>query len=162
MAIFAGVVLIYWFRLFQLQILDERYTIDARSNAIRHKVQYPGRGLILDRDGRILVYNEAVYDLMVVPGQVDADSVDWNLLARLIEVDSAGVRERYRKARAYSRYAPSVFEKQISKEVYPFFRFLCAEPQPATLFAACGSSCAWRCRRGECGRNPGKPWVQPR
>ena len=118
MAIFAGVVLIYWFRLFQLQILDERYTIDARSNAIRHKVQYPGRGLILDRDGRILVYNEAVYDLMVVPGQVDADSVDWNLLARLIEVDSAGVRERYRKARAYSRYAPSVFEKQISKEVY--------------------------------------------
>lgn len=118
MAIFILVAVIYWIRLFQLQIVDERYTLDAQSNAIRHKVQYPGRGLILDRNGQILVYNEAVYDLMVVPGQVDVDEMDWGKLARLLEIDSAGTKERYRKARSYSRYAPSVFEKQISKEVY--------------------------------------------
>lgn len=118
MAIFIVVMLVYWIRLFQLQILDERYTLDAQSNAIRHKVQYPGRGLILDRNGQILVYNEAVYDLMVVPGQVRVDSMDWNKLADLLEIDSLGARERYAKARSYSRYAPSVFEKQISKEVY--------------------------------------------
>ena len=117
-AIFIVFVCIYWIRLFQLQILDERYTLDAQSNAIRHKVQYPGRGLVFDRNGEILVYNEAVYDLMVVPGQVDVDSMDWNFLADLLEIDSAGTRERYKKARSYSRYAPSVFEKQISKEVY--------------------------------------------
>lgn len=116
MAIFIVVVFIYWVRLFQLQILDERYTIDARSNAIRNKVQYPGRGLILDRNGKIIVYNEAVYDLMVVPGQVE--NADWALLAGLLDLDEASVKERYRKARAYSRYAHSVFEKQISKETY--------------------------------------------
>ncbi len=116
MGIFIVVAVIYWVRLFQLQILDERYTIDARSNAIRNKVQYPGRGLILDRNGQIMVYNEAVYDLMVIPGQVE--DADWALLADLLELDEEGVKERFKKARAYSRHAQSVFEKQISKETY--------------------------------------------
>ena len=114
--IFLAVAFIYWIRLFQLQILDNRYKIDAESNAIRNKVQYPGRGLIYDRNGEILVYNEAVYDLMIVPGQ--AKDIDWALLAELLEITENGARERYKKARAYSRYAHSVFEKQISKEVY--------------------------------------------
>ena len=114
--IFLAVAFIYWIRLFQLQILDNRYKIDAESNAIRNKVQYPGRGLIYDRNGEILVYNEAVYDLMIVPGQ--AKDIDWALLAALLEITEDGARERYKKARAYSRYAHSVFEKQISKEVY--------------------------------------------
>lgn len=115
--IFTLVVLVYWGRLFQLQILDERYTVDAQSNAIRHKVQYPGRGLMYDRNGNILVYNEAVYDLMVIPSQVKKD-MDWSLLARLLELDEEGVAQRFQKARAYSRHTHSIFEKQISKEVY--------------------------------------------
>lgn len=114
--IFLTVGFIYWIRLFQLQIVEERYTVDARSNAIRHKVQYPGRGLIYDRNGNILVYNEAVYDLMVIPGQ--AKETDWAFLAQLLEITEEGAKERYRKARAYSRHAHSVFEKQISKETY--------------------------------------------
>ena len=116
-AIFLAVGVIYWIRLFQLQIIDD-YASEAQNNTIRNKVQYPGRGLILDRNGEIIVYNEPVYDLMVIPGQVSVDETDWNLLADLLELDSAGVRERYAKARAYSRYAQSVFERQISKEVY--------------------------------------------
>lgn len=115
-AIFLAVAFIYWIRLFQLQIVDSRYKLDAESNAIRNKVQYPGRGLIYDRYGNILVYNEAVYDLMIVPGQ--AKDIDWALLAELLEITEEGAKERYKKARAYSRYAHSVFEKQISKEVY--------------------------------------------
>ncbi|MCM1040883.1 MAG: penicillin-binding protein 2 [Bacteroides sp.] len=115
-AIFLAVAFIYWIRLFQLQIVDSRYKLDAESNAIRNKVQYPGRGLIYDRNGKILVYNEAVYDLMIIPGQ--AKDIDWALLAELLEITEEGALERYKKARAYSRYAHSVFEKQISKEVY--------------------------------------------
>ena len=48
----------------------------------------------MDRNGEIIVYNEPVYDLMVIPGQVSVDETDWNLLADLLELDSAGVRER--------------------------------------------------------------------
>lgn len=116
-AIFLTVGVIYWIRLFQLQIVDD-YASEAQNNTIRNKVQYPGRGLILDRNGEIIVYNEPVYDLMVIPGQVPVNDMDWNMLADLLELDSAGVRERYAKAHAYSRYAQSVFERQISKEVY--------------------------------------------
>lgn len=119
-AIFVVVALIYWGRLFHLQILDDRYKIDAESNAIRNKVQYPGRGLIYDRNGEILVYNEAVYDLMIVPGQ--AKDIDWAALAALLEITEEGAKERYQKARAYSRHTYSVFERQISKEVYGKFQ----------------------------------------
>lgn len=115
--IFTFVAVVYWIRLFQLQILDERYSLDAKSNAIRHKVQYPGRGLIYDRNGKIIVYNEAVYDLMVIPGHTDPE-MDWEKLAELLELDMEGVKARFQKAKAYSRHTHSVFEKQISKEVY--------------------------------------------
>lgn len=114
--IFITVAVVYWLRLFQLQILDNRYKLDAESNAIRNKVRYPGRGLIYDRYGKILVYNEAVYDLMIIPGQTQ--DIDWALLADLLEITESGAKERYKKARAYSKYAHSVFEKQISKETY--------------------------------------------
>ena len=53
-AIFLAVGVIYWIRLFQLQIIDD-YASEAQNNTIRNKVQYPGRGLILDRNGEIIV-----------------------------------------------------------------------------------------------------------
>ncbi|MEG1497829.1 MAG: penicillin-binding protein 2 [Bacteroidales bacterium] len=114
--IFISVFAIFWLRLFQLQILDSSYKVDAENNAFRKKIQYPGRGLMYDRHENLLVYNEAVYDLMVIPSQVK--KADWNLLAELIEIDVSGAKDRFYKAQAYSKYAPSVFEKQISKETY--------------------------------------------
>lgn len=114
--IFIGVFFVFWIRLFYLQILDSTYKTDAENNAFRKKTQYAGRGLIYDRNGELLVYNEAVYDLMIIP--IQAANTDWAHLAELIEIDEAGAVQRYKKARAYSRYAPSVFEKQLSKETY--------------------------------------------
>lgn len=114
--IFVGVFFIFWIRLFYLQILDSTYKTDAENNAFRKKTQYAGRGLIYDRTGELLVYNEAVYDLMIIP--IQAANTDWEHLAELIDIDVEGAIQRYRKARAYSRYAPSIFEKQLSKETY--------------------------------------------
>ena len=114
--IFIGVFFIFWIRLFYLQILDSTYKTDAENNAFRKKTQYAGRGLIYDRNGELLVYNEAVYDLMIIP--IQAANTDWKQLSRLIDIDEAGAVQRYKKARSYSRYAPSIFEKQLSKETY--------------------------------------------
>ena len=113
-AIFIIVGIIYIIRLAHLQIIDDSYTRLANKNALRHVTQYPSRGLIYDRNGKLLVYNEAVYDLMVIPRQVkDIDTTEFCSLLKITKEDFI---KKMDKAKKYSTYAASTFEKQISKE----------------------------------------------
>lgn len=113
-AIFIIVGVIYIFRLAHLQIIDDSYAHLADKNALRHITQYPSRGLIYDRNGKLLVYNEAVYDLMVIPRQVK--DLDTNEFCELLKISREDFIRKMEKAKKYSTYAPSTFEKQISKE----------------------------------------------
>ncbi len=105
---------IYVVRLLFLQALDDSYTAKANQNVLRFITQYPARGLVYDRNGKLLVYNEAVYDLVVVPRQVKG--IDTLLFCQLVGITRSDFEKRMEKARNYSTYAPSIFEKQISKE----------------------------------------------
>ena len=53
-----------------IQIIDQSYKRSSDNNTLRYITQYPARGKIFDRNGNLLVYNEAIYDLMVIPRQV--------------------------------------------------------------------------------------------
>lgn len=124
--IFLAVGLIFITRLFYVQILVDKYILSANNNVLRYITQYPARGLIYDRNGKLLVYNEAAYDLMVIPRQ--AKNVDTSELCRLIGIDKAEYIRRLTRARNYSPYRPSIFEAQITRENYGFleeklFRF---------------------------------------
>ena len=57
-------------RLFSIQVVDTSYRVSADNNVLRYVTQYPARGLIYDRNGKLMVYNQAAYDLMVIPVQV--------------------------------------------------------------------------------------------
>jgi penicillin-binding protein 2 len=103
-------------RLFFLQVVDKSYRLSASNNVLRYHPQYPARGLIYDRNGELLVYNEAAYDLMVVPHQVQ--NIDTAELCRIIGIDKLTFERNLKRARAHSRYRPSVFETQISKETH--------------------------------------------
>ncbi len=135
-ATFIAVGFIYLLRLFYIQIIDRSYTLSANNNVLRYVTQFPARGLLYDRYGKLLVYNEAVYDLMVVPNQVK--NIDTAELCRLLEIDREGFIERMKKAREYSPHLSSAFEKQISKETYGYieeklYRFQGFFVQPRTL-----------------------------
>lgn len=114
--IFIAVVLIYLVRLFYLQVIDDSYTISAQNNVLRLITDYPSRGLIYDRKGKLMVYNEPVYDLMIIPKQ--AKHLDTLELCSLIGITKAEYIEKYKKARAYSPVKASLFEKQLSVETY--------------------------------------------
>jgi penicillin-binding protein 2 len=135
-AIFLATGIIFLGRLFYLQIIDDSYELSANNNVLRYVTQYPARGLIYDRNGKLLVYNEAVYDLMVLPRQVkDIDTLEF---CRLLDITPEGFVQRMKKARDYSRFKPSLFEKQISKETYGYleekmYRFPGFFVQPRTL-----------------------------
>lgn len=117
-AIFLLVGLLYLVRLFMLQVLSNEYKLSAENNVLRYITEYPGRGLIYDRDGNLLVYNEAAYDLMVIPRQLEA--FDTTELCRLLHMEREQFDERLLKAKKYSSRKPSLFLEQISREDYGF------------------------------------------
>ncbi|MDO9340566.1 MAG: penicillin-binding protein 2 [Bacteroidales bacterium] len=103
-------------RLFIIQVVKDSYRLSADNNVLRYVTQYPARGLIYDRNGKLIVFNQAAYDLMVVPAQ--ASKIDTIGFCNLIGITSELFRERMKAAINYSRRAPSVFLKQISDETY--------------------------------------------
>lgn len=108
------VVLIYIGRLFYMQIIDDSYKYSAQNNSQRRMTIYPARGVIFDRNGKILVYNEPAYDLMVIPLQVkEFDTLD---LCNILEIDLPTMRNILKKAKSYSKYKPSVVAAQLSLE----------------------------------------------
>ena len=71
------IVLIYLIRLFVLQITTDDYKKNADSNAFLNKIQYPSRGAIYDRNGKLLVFNQPAYDITLVPKEVEnLDTLD--------------------------------------------------------------------------------------
>jgi len=108
--------LVYIIKLFLLQVIDPTYKLSASNNVIRYVTQYPARGLIYDRNGELLVYNEAAYDLMVNPLQLQP--FDTTEFCRILDIDKAYVKESINKAREYSKYKPSIFLKQVSSKTY--------------------------------------------
>jgi penicillin-binding protein 2 len=116
--VLAAVVLII--KLFVIQVVKDTYRLSADNNVLRYVTQYPARGLIYDRNGKLIVFNQAAYDLMVVP--VQTGKMDTALFCSDLGITNDIFRERMKTARNYSRKAPSVFLKQISAETYAKFQ----------------------------------------
>lgn len=118
--IFITVALILLIRLCYIQLIDDQYKLSADNNVLRKFIMYPARGPIMDRNGKILVQNEPVYDIMVIPKQVVAfDTLEF---CKLVGIDMDGFHKRFEKAQNHSRYRASIFEKQLSAQMYASFQ----------------------------------------
>jgi len=114
------VALIYLLRLFQLQVLDKSYKKSAEKNALRIITEHPARGLIYDRYDSLLVYNDAAYDLMVVPNEMSKfDTTD---LCHILDISKEELVRRIDKARKYSKMLPSLVAQQMSKSDYGYLQ----------------------------------------
>lgn len=108
--------IIFLIRLFFIQVIDDSYKLSAENNVLRHMTDYPARGLVYDRNGKLLVYNEAYYDLMVIPKQMkDLDTLDF---CKMLDITKEEFITRINAIKAYSPFKPSIFEKQLSSEFY--------------------------------------------
>lgn len=107
-------------RLFIIQVVKNTYRISADNNVLRYITQYPARGLIYDRNGKLIVFNQAAYDLMVVPAQVT--KIDTTEFCNLLGISKDLFEKQMKAAINYSRRAPSVFLKQVSDETYARFQ----------------------------------------
>lgn len=136
LAIVIALSAVLMLRLFYVQIIAQEYKQFAEQNARSKRVVQPSRGLMLDRNGNVLVSNETIYDLLVIPSQVK--SFDTTLFCSLLQIDIQYVKERLAKAKAYSYIRESFFLRQISLETFGKFQerqyeFRGFYPRPTTV-----------------------------
>ncbi len=116
------IALIYLVRLFDLQINDEKYKRSADSNAFLKKTVYPSRGLIYDRNGELVVFNQPAYDVMLIPRDVQPfDTLDFcstlNITKEQFDKRLADMKDK-RLNPGYSSYTPQRLLTQLSAQDY--------------------------------------------
>ena len=116
------IAIIYLLRLFNLQVLDTRYKDYADSNAFLRKAIYPSRGIIYDRDGRVVVFNQPAYDVMLIPRDVQPfDTLDFcstlQITREQFDKRMSDMRDK-RLNPGYSSYSPQTFMTHLSPEDY--------------------------------------------
>ncbi|MBQ0120647.1 MAG: penicillin-binding protein 2 [Bacteroidales bacterium] len=112
-------VIIYIFQLYVLQLGNEQYKENADNNAFIEKITYPSRGLIYDRKGRLIVYNEPAYDLVMIPRDVhNLDTLEFCNTLRITREDFEKRMEDMRKNPNYSAYIQQTFMSQLTPEDY--------------------------------------------
>lgn len=112
--VLVGVILLV--RLFSIQVIDTSYKSAADSNIIQKVVEYPYRGEIYDRNGKLLVYNKPVYDIMVVPKEVS--ELDTARFCQLFNIQKDDLASRLLAARKYSPIKASKIINQLSVEEF--------------------------------------------
>ncbi|CAM1363707.1 penicillin-binding protein 2 [Tenacibaculum xiamenense] len=114
------VAVIYIGRLFQLQILHAKKQNPTLSSTVKVEYDYPERGYVYDRNGKLLVANQLSYDVMVIPKEVkELDTLEF---CSLLKITKENFLKRFNKAERYARWLPSVFLKQLSKEDFAFLQ----------------------------------------
>lgn len=140
------IVLIYIIRLFTLQLMSDDYKKNADSNAFLKKIEYPSRGIIKDRNGKLLVYNQPAYDIMVVMNE-EKGRLDTMEFCRTLGISKEYFIERMAEIKdrsknpGYSRFTQQLFMSQLSNEEFSMFqekifRFpgvLCAEAKHTSV-----------------------------
>ena len=121
------IVAVYIVRLFMLQISSDDYKKSADSNAFLKKVDFPARGVITDRNGKLLVFNQPSYDIMVVMNETQdrLDTVEFcnalNITREEFDQRMTTMKDRSRNP-GYSRFTEQLFMSQLSDKDFSVFQ----------------------------------------
>ncbi len=120
--ILGSLVLVY--KLAQIQLFDDTYKELAQKTILDKRTNYPARGLIYDRNGKLLTYNKPIYDLEMIYRNIDPQ-MDTSLFCELLEIDVQDFEkyvEKDWKDKRYHKSIPTLFLSKISPETYSRFQ----------------------------------------
>jgi penicillin-binding protein 2 len=124
-AVFSLVAGLLIFKAFDLQILNDKYAVEAEATAMSKSTLYPSRGLMYDRKGKLLINNNPVYDVMVTYNQIDP-AMDTIKFCDILGITKESFKERlnknFRTDRRFSKFKPFVFLNKVSSETYALFQ----------------------------------------
>jgi penicillin-binding protein 2 len=107
-------------RLFYLQVINDSFKLKSDNNAIKIQYEYPERGYIYDRNGKLLVANQPSYDIMVIPR--DVKNLDTLEFCQLLAITKEDFIKKIEKAKVYSPRLPSLFLAQLNKSEFAAFQ----------------------------------------
>lgn len=107
-------------RLFYLQVIDDELKLKSENNAIKIKYDYPERGYIYDRNGKLLVANQPSYDIMVTPREMK--NIDTTEFCQLLNITKEEFIQKIEKAKIYSPRLRSIFLPQLNKKEFAAFQ----------------------------------------
>jgi penicillin-binding protein 2 len=117
--IFAAVILLI--KCFQIQVLSDKYRGEAGNSAMKRETIYASRGSIYDRDGKLLVNNNATYDLLVTYNEVAKANIDTMKLCNLLNISKEqfvkNIEKNWRSGQ-FNKHKPYIFLRTISPEMY--------------------------------------------
>ena len=122
-----AIILVYIIRLFTLQLMSDDYKKNADSNAFLKKIEFPSRGSIYDRNGKLLVYNQPAYDIMVVMNE-ESGRLDTTEFCNALGITKEFFIKRmndikdYSKNPGYSRFTQQLFMSQLSYQEFSRFQ----------------------------------------
>lgn len=122
-----AIIIAYVIRLFALQIASDDYRKRADSNAFLKKIEFPSRGIITDRKGQLLVYNQPAYDIMVVMNE-EKDRLDTVEFCKALNISKQFLIQRMNdikdrtKNPGYSRFTQQLFMSQLSDKEFSAFQ----------------------------------------
>ena len=118
--LFIGGAILLLLRCAQLQLFQTSLGDLDNVTGVQELTIHPARGLIYDRNGKLLVYNDALYDLKVTYNQVK--EIDTAKLCSMLEITEDEFNEKlhkdFRKDPRFSEWIPYVFLRKISSESY--------------------------------------------
>lgn len=122
-----AIIIVYIVRLFTLQIMSDDYKKNADSNAFLKKIEYPSRGIISDRNGRLMVYNQPAYDIMVVMNEESGrlDTAEFCATLNITKEEFIKRMETIKdrsKNPGYSRFTEQLFMSQLSDKDFSIFQ----------------------------------------
>lgn len=121
------IIVVYLIRLFALQIASDDYRKRADSNAFLKKIEFPSRGIITDRKGKLLVYNQPAYDIMVVMNEEKGrlDTLEFckalNITKEFLIQRMNDIKDRTKNP-GYSRFTQQLFLSQLSDKEFSAFQ----------------------------------------
>ncbi|HIV83054.1 MAG TPA: penicillin-binding protein 2, partial [Candidatus Prevotella intestinigallinarum] len=121
------IVVVYIIRLFTLQIMSDDYKKNADSNAFLKRIDYPSRGIITDRKGRLMVYNQPAYDILVVMNEARGrlDTMEFCRTVGMTKEEFVArmdaIKDRSKNP-GYSRFTQQLFMGQIPDKEFSQFR----------------------------------------
>ncbi len=118
-----AIVVAYIIRLAFLQLMSGDYTAHAESNAFLNNVVFPARGVMYDRNGELLVYNQPAYDIMVVMREVNGlDTLDFCKTLGITREEFDQRMKTIKNGKNYSSYTQQIFMGQVSAKEYSVFQ----------------------------------------
>lgn len=115
-----GISLVFIVQLLKLQVINSNYNELSLNNAVEKRPVYPTRGLVYDRNGVLLVANQPVYDLMVIPeNTISFDTLE---LISFLNIQKKELLDRLKNIKQFSSKRPSAISRQIKKEKQALFQ----------------------------------------